>query len=336
MVERCPGARPGEPATIAAEARRGAIRRPASLAAWALIWRATVADRPALAGLMFVIAVVLVSVAAPVFSPYDPTVPVSGSRLAPPFTPGHPFGIDSQQRDVLARLLWGGRISLLAGIVPTAAATLVSLALGTVAAHTGGVVETVVMRGMDILFAFPSALLAIAIAGTLGPTEQNQMLAIGIVLIPYITRVVHDSVRSVAVLPYVEASRSVGASTRRMLVRHVVPNAFPPVLAYSTTLVGMMMVLSSGLSFLGLGVQPPTADWGAMVRDAKDVLSVAPWLSTLPGLLILLTALAFNYLGDGLSDALDPRRRRLKAAGALGTHRWAGAGGTDQAHARPA
>src|SRR5205807_1156338 len=167
----------------------------------------------------------------PLFSPYDPTIPVNGSRLAPPFTPGHPFGIDSQQRDVLARLLWGGRISLLAGIVPTAAATLVSLALGTVAAYAGGVVETVVMRGMDILFAFPSALLAIAIAGTLGPNEQNQMLAIGIVLIPYITRVVHDSVRGVAVLPYVEANRSMGASTRRTLVRHVVPNAFPPVLA---------------------------------------------------------------------------------------------------------
>ncbi len=262
------------------------------------------------------------SAAAPVLSPYDPTVPVDGLRLAPPLTPGHPLGIDSQQRDVLARLLWGGRISLVAGVVPTAAATLVSLALGAAAAYAGGSTETVVMRAMDILFAFPSALLAIAIAGALGPNERNQMLAIGIVLIPYITRVVHDSVRGVSVLPYIEASRSLGASTASILVRHVLPNAFPPVLAYSTTLVGMMMVLSSGLSFLGLGVQPPTADWGAMVRDAKDVLSVAPWLSTFPGLLILLAALAFNYLGDGLSDALDPRRRRLKAAGTIGADRW--------------
>ncbi len=282
------------------------------------MWRAIAADRPALAGLVFIAAIVLTSAAAPVLSPYDPTVPVDAPRLAPPLTPGHLLGIDSQQRDVLARLLWGGRISLVAGVVPTAAATLVSLALGAAAAYAGGAAETAVMRAMDILFAFPSALLAIAIAGALGPNERNQMLAIGIVLIPYITRVVHGSVRGVSVLPYIEASRSLGASTVSILTRHVLPNAFPPVLAYSTTLVGMMMVLSAGLSFLGLGVQPPTADWGAMVRDAKDVLSVAPWLSTFPGVLILLTALAFNYLGDGLSDALDPRRRRLKAAGILG------------------
>lgn len=318
--------RPGERATIGTAPR----------SAWALIWRAIAVDRPALAGLAFIGAVVLVSVTAPLFSPYDPTAPVNGSRLAPPLTPGHPLGIDGQQRDVLARLLWGGRISLVSGVLPTAAATAVSLALGATAAYAGGAVETVVMRSMDILFAFPSALLAIAIAGALGPNERNQMLAIGIVLIPYVTRVVHDSVRSVTVLPYIEASRSLGASTWRMLVTHVVPNAFPPVLAYATTLVGMMMVLSSGLSFLGLGVQPPTADWGAMVRDAKDVLSVAPWLSTLPGLLILLTALAFNYLGDGLSDAFDPRRRRLKAAGALGTDRSAGVGGIDPVRTRPA
>jgi peptide/nickel transport system permease protein len=312
--------RPEDSAMIGAGPERRMVHLGAApRSPWAHIWRAIVADRPALAGLVFIIVVVLVSITAPLFSPYDPTAPVNGSRLAPLFTPGHPLGIDGQQRDVLARLLWGGRISLLSGVIPTAGATVVSLALGAIAAYAGGVVETMVMRSMDVLFAFPSALLAIAIAGTLGPNERNQMLAIGIVLIPYITRVVHDSVRSVRVLPYIEASRSLGASTRRVLVKHVVPNAFPPVLAYSTTLVGMMMVLSSGLSFLGLGVQPPTADWGAMVRDAKDVLSVAPWLSTLPGILILLTALAFNYLGDGLSDAFDPRWRRLKTAGVLGT-----------------
>jgi peptide/nickel transport system permease protein len=312
----------------AGPARRAVYAGAAAPSSWTLIWRAVAADRPALAGLVFLGLVVVVSVTAPVFSPYDPTAPVEGTRLSPPFTPRHLLGIDGQQRDVLARLLWGGRISLLSGVVPTAAATAVSLALGSAAAYAGGAVETAVMRSMDILFAFPSALLAIAIAGALGPNERNQMLAIGIVLIPYITRVVHDSVRSVRVLPYIEAGRSLGASTARMLARHIVPNAFPPVLAYGTTLVGMMMVLSSGLSFLGLGVQPPTPDWGAMVRDSKDVLSVAPWLSSFPGILILLTALAFNYLGDGLSDALEPRRRRLKTAGAAGAERWAGDGGT--------
>ncbi|HYM68081.1 MAG TPA: ABC transporter permease [bacterium] len=303
---------------------------------WKLICRAVVADRPALAGLVFIAAVVFVSVAVPLFSPYDPTAPVDGPRLAPPLTPGHLLGIDSQQRDVLVRLLWGGRISLLSGVLPTAAATLLSLALGSTAAYVGGFAETVIMRSMDVLFAFPSALLAIAIAGALGPNERNQMLAIGIVLIPYITRVVHDSVRGIKVLPYIEASQSLGASTPAILTRHIVPNAFPPVMAYSTTLVGMMMVLSSGLSFLGLGVQPPTADWGAMVRDAKDVLSVAPWLSTLPGLMILLTALAFNYLGDGLADALDPHRRRLKGSRSRGVDGRRSAAGADQVNVRPA
>ena len=281
---------------------------------WSFFRRAIVADHSALVGLLFIAVIVLVSLTIPFFSVYDPTAQVDAPRLAPPLTPGHLLGVDGHQRDELTRLLWGGRISLLSGVVPTVAATLVSLVLGSTAAYFGGLPETIILRGMDILFAFPSVLLAIAIAGALGPNERNQMLAIGIVLIPYITRVVHGSVRSVKVLPYIEASQSLGASAPAIISRHVLPNALPPVIVYSTTLIGMMMVLSSGLSFLGLGVQPPTPDWGAMVRDAKDFLGVAPWLSTFPGLMILLTALAFNYFGDGLNDALDPRRRRLRAS----------------------
>jgi len=290
------------------------LRKPKYSSQWDLFGRAIAADRPALAGLVFIALIILVSLTIPIFSPYDPTAPVDAPRLAPPMTPGHPLGVDSHQRDVLTRLLWGGRLSLLSGVVPTAAATLVSLALGSAAAYFGGLPETLILRGMDILFAFPSVLLAIAIAGALGPNERNQMLAIAIVLTPYITRVVHDSVRGIKVMPYIEATRSLGASAPAILGRHVWPNALPPVIVYCTTLIGMMMVLSSGLSFLGLGVQPPTPDWGAMVRDAKDVLGVAPWLSIFPGLMILLTALAFNYLGDGFTDALDPHKRGLKAS----------------------
>jgi ABC-type dipeptide/oligopeptide/nickel transport system permease subunit len=285
---------------------------------WSLFSRALAADRPALAGLLFIAAIALMSLGIPFWSPYDPTAPVDVPRLSPPLTPGHVLGIDGHQRDVLTRLLWGGRISLLSGVVPTVGATVISLALGSTAAFFGGFLESFILRSMDILFAFPSVLLAIAIAGALGPNEQNQMLAIGIVLIPYITRVVHDSVRNVTVLPYIEASQSLGASASAIITRHILPNALPPVVVYSTTLIGMMMVLSSGLSFLGLGVQPPTPDWGAMVRDAKDVLGVAPWLSTFPGVMILLTALAFNYVGDGLNGALDPRHRSLGFASARG------------------
>ena len=283
---------------------------------WAAFWTVFTSDAAALLGLVVIVITVVVSLTVPLFSPYDPTVAIAGIRLAPPLTPGHLLGGDSQERDELARLLWGGRISLLVSVVPIVMATAISLALGLLAGYAGGIVDALIMRVLDVFFAFPTVLIGVAIAAALGPNERNQMVAITILLVPYISRVVRTAVLSVKELPHIEASRALGASHVRIVTRHILPNAVPAVVVYATTLVGMMMVLAAGLSFLGLGVQPPTPDWGVMVKDGKDVLGIAPWVSTLPGLAILVLALAFTFLGDGLRDALDPalRSRRLARA----------------------
>jgi peptide/nickel transport system permease protein len=296
------------------------------------LWRAFITDRAALFGAAVIGLTVFVSLTVPLYSPYDPTVPIPGIRLAPPLTPGHLLGGDGQERDVLTRLLWGGRISLMVSVVPTIVATIVSVFLGLISGYHGGSLDAVIMRTLDVFFAFPAVLLAIAITAALGPNERNQMIAITILLIPYITRVARTAVLGVKALPHIEASRSLGATDFRIIARHILPNAFPPVLVYATTLIGMMMVLASGLSFLGLGVQPPTPDWGVMVKDGKDVLPVDPWVSTLPGLMILLLALAFNFVGDGLRDALDPSLRSRRIARAL--HRRESSGGGRMATAR--
>jgi peptide/nickel transport system permease protein len=300
-------------AAVAADERR-LSQTPSGSAS---MWRAFSSDRAALIGAVVIGLTALVSLTIPLYSPYDPTVPTPGIRLAPPLTPGHLLGGDGQERDVLTRLLWGGRISLMVSVVPTVVATIISVFLGLVSGYHGGTLDTLIMRVLDVFFAFPSVLLAIAITAALGPNERNQMIAITILLIPYISRVARTAVLSVKALPHIEASRSLGATDLRIITRHVLPNAFPSVLVYATTLVGMMIVLASGLSFLGLGVQPPTADWGVMVKDGKDVLQVDPWVSTLPGLMILLLALAFNFVGDGLRDALDPAIRSRRAARAM-------------------
>jgi peptide/nickel transport system permease protein len=281
---------------------------------WATFWTAFSADRLAVVGLAIIGITIVVSLTVPFFSPYDPTVPIPGIRLAPPLTPGHLLGGDGQERDELSRLLWGGRISLLVSIVPIIVATCISLVLGLAAGYYGAILDTLIMRTLDVFFAFPSVLIGISIAAALGPNERNQMIAITILLVPYVSRVARTAVLSIRETLHIEASRALGASDLRIIRNHILPNAFPAVLVYSTTLVGMMMVLASGLSFLGLGVQPPTPDWGVMVKDGKDVLGVAPWVSTLPGLAILMLALAFTFVGDALRDALDPALRSRRAA----------------------
>jgi ABC-type dipeptide/oligopeptide/nickel transport system permease subunit len=309
-----PGPIPGRPVGLSSASATTAAQFPEAPSQWAIFWTAFMMDRPAVIGLAVIVLTGVVSLTVPLFSPYDPTVPIAGIRLAPPLTPGHLLGGDGQERDELSRLLWGGRISLVVSIVPIVVATVISLALGLVAGYYGGILDTLIMRTLDVFFAFPSVLIAIAIAAALGPNERNQMMAITILLVPYISRVVRTAVLSIKGLLHIEASRALGAGDLRIIVRHILPNAFPAVLIYATTLVGMMMVLASGLSFLGLGVQPPTPDWGVMVKDGKDVLGVAPWVTTLPGLAILILALAFTFVGDALRDALDPALRSRRAA----------------------
>jgi peptide/nickel transport system permease protein len=284
-------------------------RRRRTPGALALVLAALARDRAAVAGAAVVLLFGAVALLAPLVSPHDP-LQGEGQRLAPPGTPGFPLGTDEQGRDILSRIIWGGRVSLMVGIVPTVAAGILALFLGLVAGYAGGWVDQALMRTLDVLFAFPMVLLAIAIVGVIGPGVPNQMFALAVVLVPYSTRVVRTATLSARSTEYVEAARAVGVGRGRLLVRHLVPNVLPPLLVYTTTLVGMMIVASAGLSFLGLGVQPPTPDWGVMVGSGRLVLYRAPHVATIPGIVIIVVALAFNFLGDGLRDALNPRARR--------------------------
>jgi len=283
--------------------RRGAGRFTAFL-------RAFIRDRQALAGLVIVAIAGGAAAAAPLISPWDPLKSVEVDRLSPPGTPGYLLGTDEQGRDILSRLIWGGRISLLVGIVPTVAAGLVALFLGLVAGYREGMLDHLIMRVLDVFFAFPLVLLAIAIVGVIGPGVGNQMFALAVVLVPYSTRVVRSATLSVKHLEYIEAVRALGAGNGRVLWRHLVPNVLPPLLVYTSTLVGLMIVASSGLSFLGLGVQPPTPDWGVMVGSGRLVIYRAAHVATIPGVIIVVVALGFNFIGDGLREALDPRARQ--------------------------
>ena len=267
-------------------------------------------DRQAVIGLLIIAITGGAAVAAPLISPYDPLTAEGVERLAPISTPGHLLGTDEQGRDILSRLIWGGRASLLVGILPTVAAGIVALGLGLLAGYLGGAVDHVIMRALDVFFAFPLVLLAIAIVGVIGPGVGNQMFALAVVLAPYSTRVVRTATLSVKNLEYIEAVRALGAGNGRVLWRHLVPNVLPPLLVYTSTLVGLMIVASSGLSFLGLGVQPPTPDWGVMVGSGRLVIYRAAHVATIPGVIIVVVALGFNFIGDGLREALDPRARQ--------------------------
>ena len=288
------------------EAELGTVETPLIRARrWRL--QAFARDRAALVAAMALLALVAAVVLAPWLSPYDPMAADHLMRYAPPGTHGHWLGTDEQGRDVLARLLWGGRVSLVVGVVPVILASAAGLLLGLLSGYAGGLIDGVIMRTLDVLFAFPMVLLAIAIAGVLTPGIATEIISITVVLIPYVGRLARTSTLSVVSQPFIEAARAAGASPAALLARYVTPNVLPPLLVYATTLIGLMSVVGSGLSFLGLGVQPPTADWGAMVAAGRVVLRRAPHVTIIPGILIVAVSLAFNFLGDGLRDALDPR-----------------------------
>ena len=281
---------------------------PPAQRAWRL--KSFVRDRGALVAALFLVTVAAVVVLAPVLSPYTSDEADNLARNAPMGTAGHFLGTDQQGRDMLARLLFGGRVSLIVGVVPTIVAGMIGLALGMLAGFFRGLADQIIMRCLDVIFAFPMVLLAIAIAGAMRPGVLTEVIAITIVLIPYFARLARTATDSVLPMPFIEAARAAGGSSFTILMRYVLPNVFSPVVVYATTLMGLMIVVGSGLSFLGLGVQPPTADWGAMVAEGRVVLRKAPHVTVLPGLLILIVSLAFNFIGDGIRDALDPRTIR--------------------------
>lgn len=275
------------------------------------LWANLVADRAALIGATLVVLFALGGLFAPWLAPYHPSEANPALRLGGIGTAGHWLGLDGQGRDVLSRILYGARISLLTGLVPVALGGCIAVPLGLFAAYYHRV-GMVVMRVMDVLFAFPMVLLAIMFAAFLGPGLVNLLIALVLVLVPYNTRVAYVEALAQKDAGYVEAARATGASDAGILFREMLPHVVSASVVYSMTVVGTIIVTAAGLSFLGLGVQPPTAEWGIMTSEGRTVLHIAPHIATLPGVAIFLLVTGFNLIGDAVRDALDPRSRRRR------------------------
>jgi peptide/nickel transport system permease protein len=267
--------------------------------------------RNRLAGLAAVIIVVAVlgAVLAPYLPLADPDTVDTVNRLTPPLTAGHPLGSDEFGRDLLARLVWGARVSLLAGVAAAGLAMTIGVVFGLLGGYYKGWVETVLMRLTDIMMAFPYILLAIAIVAGLGPGLRNAMLAIGIVGFPLYARLVRGVVLSIREREFVEAARALGATDRLILGRHILPHLVSPLVVTFSLDIGAKILATAGLSFLGLGTQPPTADWGSMLATGRTFVILSPHVVLLPGLAIFVITLALNLVGDALRDLLDPRTR---------------------------
>lgn len=271
-----------------------------------LFWRRFRRNKLAVAALLVVTVLMLAAIFAPYLSPYDPNVQSLPDRRA---LPGDKFilGADEFGRDMFSRTIWGARVALRVGLIATGIGLVGGVAVGMVAGFLGGWVDEVLMRVMDILLAFPYLLLAIAVVSALGPGELNTQLAIAVWTLPSFARLIRGSVISLKQREFVEAAKALGAGTRRILWTHILPNALSPIIIYGTLYIARAIMMEAALSFLGMGAQPPTASWGMMVSAGRNYLRTAPHIATIPGLAIALTVLAFNLLGDGLRDALDPR-----------------------------
>jgi peptide/nickel transport system permease protein len=274
------------------------------------VWRAGLAKamrQPAAAVGGGILALeVLIAIVAPLVAIHDPIHSYTDSVLAHP-SGSFFFGTDQLGRDVFARTIYGTRISLQIALVCVGIALTVGSALGLIAGFVGGVVDGVIMRVMDVLLAFPDILLAIAVVAILGPSLTNAMIAIGVAIVPVYARTLRSAVLSIVEADYVKAARVIGVSTPRILWRHVLPNALAPVIVISTVNSGVTILVAAGLSYVGLGAQPPTPEWGSMLSTSLEYMPASWWMAVFPGLAITLTVLAFNLLGDTLRDLLDPR-----------------------------
>jgi peptide/nickel transport system permease protein len=274
-------------------------------------WRRLRKNKLALAGLVWIVLIILIAVSADLWVPrylgnptYIDTTTVAQRTLLPP-SASHPFGTDKLGRDVASRVIYGARVSLLVGVVAVAIMVFVGLLAGAVAAYYGGWWDSIIMRTADVFFAFPYILFAIVLIAVLGKGFQNVFIAIGILGWPSIARVFRSSILTVKESEYVDAARAMGASARRILTRHIMPNSVAPIIVYATMSVGGAVLTEAALSFLGMGVQPPAPSWGGMLSEARSFFFTAPWIMLYPGIAIIATVLAFVLLGDGLRDALD-------------------------------
>ena len=276
------------------------------LAVHAQVFRRFARNRSALLGGLLTGVLLATAVFAPVLAPRDPLDQSFPRQLQPPSW-GYPLGTDEFGRDMLSRIIFGARIALGIGGLAVGIAVALGVPFGLVAGYFGGRLDTAIMRTMDVLLAFPYLLLALIVVTLLGFGLTNVMIAVGLVYVPQYSRIVRSVALSVRERLYVEAAHAMGGSTLRIMFRHVLPNCLAPIIVQTTLSLGWAIVNAAGLSFLGLGAQPPTPEWGAMLTSGREYMRNAPWITTFPGLAILLTALGFNLLGDGLRDALDPR-----------------------------
>ena len=279
-----------------------------SVGYWRVVLRQLKHEPLAMISAGVLLALVIAAVFAPWLAPADPFKASMLKRLLPIGSPGYLLGTDELGRDMLTRLMYGGRLSLLMGIVPVFSAFFIGTTLGLFAGYLGGRVNMVIMRTLDIFYAFPSVLLAVAISGALGPGLSNSLIALTLVFVPQIVRVAESVTTQVRQLDYIEAARMSGASAFSIIRVHVLGNVLGPVFVYATGLLSVSMILASGLSFLGLGVKPPEPEWGLMLNTLRSAIYNKPFIAALPGAFIFLTSIAFNLLADGVRSAMDIKK----------------------------
>jgi len=280
----------------------GAVRTP-----WSEFWRKFARQRVALVAGAFVVLLIIVAIGAPWIAPYDAENFFDYDKLNAPPSWQHWFGVDALGRDILSRILMGARISLAAGFASVAAGALIGTVLGLVAGYYEGWWDRIIMRICDVLFAFPGILLAIGIVAILGGGMINVIVAVAVFSIPTFARLVRGNTLALKHLTFIEAARSIGASDWTIVLRHIFPGTVSAVIVYFSLRIGTSIITAASLSFLGMGAQPPTPEWGAMLNEARSEMMTAPHVAVFPAIAIFVTVLAFNLLGDGLRDALDPK-----------------------------
>jgi ABC-type dipeptide/oligopeptide/nickel transport system permease subunit len=283
-------------------------REPASRSQWRTGWRTLRRNPVAVLGLTGLLLLILVTILAPWIAPYEPTKQNYDRLLEPP-SGAHLFGTDDLGRDILSRVVWGGRESLRVGMLGIAIGMGGGVIVGLVSGYYGGLLDSFIMRLVDIFLAFPTILLLLSIVAALGPSLTTVLVALGISSVPGYSRLVRGSVLSAKNFEYITAARVIGAKHRRIMFRHILPNIVAPIIIYSTLGLGSAILLTAGLSYIGLGAQPPSPEWGAMLNYGRPYVRSAWWMSIFPGVAIFLAVLSINLLGDGLRDALDPKLR---------------------------
>ena len=285
-----------------------AVHATRSSSATSIVLRKLRKNKMALAGLAGILALVLVAILAPVLAPHDIQEQNLSERLRPPSLE-YPFGTDLLGRCLLSRVIYGTRIALLAGVAIVSIQVCLGVMVGLIAAFYGRVIDVILMRFVDIILSFPPIVLALGIAAAFRPGLFTGLVALGLVGWTTYARLMRSGVLALREECYVEAARAIGASNSRIMLRHILPNAIGPILITATMGMGTALLAAAGLAFLGIGSQPPSPDWGLMLATGRPYLRKAPWLATIPGLAIMFTVLAFNFLGDGVRDALDPRQQ---------------------------